>query len=697
MIGAFSASSRQNLGVKIPPSNWDHRDKRSSPLFTIPEPAEPETSPKIRRRHHDGQLMKVTNRLDGSICGAFLGRRPPATWHSTRLPGDSRADRSRRLGRQEAVRGLHTSRWPKNATRYRSAVCPTSGIPIPSLTRIARQLLAGSTAGPARQGNIRSTHSSTNRSSPGRPWGQGWGSKGDLLSYVDQPEEESTVEEHLELLRDPYLRRYAPADGPELRVSDRREDLDFPSTEDTRGHDERTERVLWQLRRAIQMRMSNPWLTDTDEIWDRYHELPEPRMARVPGILRRQLMWSMGVVRNKDSKSMLRYFALVSEIKESGLALSTAEWNGALSFASRYVVRSGHPEVEAALQLWREMELDAGTRGNALTFNILFDVASKAGNFTLAEMIYKEMQKRGFAFNRFHHVSLIHFFGLRQDADGLRAAYKEMVNAGEMIDTVVLNCVLAGLLRCGEEDSAHQLYERMKANHGKSPPWPTRSYASDKVIQKALRMFATISKRHPERQADLQNSTPMTPDFVTYRLLIHHFASRVGDIGVAAKYLDDMRCFDIPLHKSIFTALFKGFANHGGYAGSPWSEQRLLSVWKALLAAIDSRAPGLQLGTWFIMYVLLAFERCSSPQMLFKAYQELSLRWELSEGKIEWLIDRLHTMLKKKQGPKSLLHTLSTWSPASTGHTMAQRLGSGPEQSIAGTQGEHGQEKPDDT
>ena len=483
------------------------------------------------------------------------------------------------------------------------------------------------------------------------------------------------MEQHLELLRDPYLRRYAPADGPELRVSDRREDLELPSPDEATRHDEPTDRVLRLLRKAIRGRMSNPRLADTDKIWDLYHELPEPRMAKLPGTLRRQLMWSMGVVEHKDSKSMLRYFALISEIKESGLALSTREWNGALSFASRYVTRSGHPEVEAALHLWREMEQDAGVKGNAITFNVLFDVASKAGNFALAEMIYKEMQKRGFAFNRYHHVSLIHFFGLRRDADGVRAAYKEMVDAGEMIDTVALNCVMAGLLRCGEEDSAHRLYERMRANHDTSPPWPARSYASEKVVTKVLGMFATISKEHPEKQAHFQNSIPMTPNLVTYRLLIYHFASRVGDIGMVAQYLDDMRFFHIPLHKSIFSALFQGFAKHGGYPGSPWSEQRLLGVWKALLTALDGRAAGLEVGTWFVMHVLLAFEKCSSSEMIFKVYQELSLRWDLSEGKTGWLIDLLHTLLKRKQGPKRFLSRMQRWSPDMAGRTLAHQLG----------------------
>ena len=121
---------------------------------------------------------------------------------------------------------------------------------------------------------------------------------------------------------------------------------------------------------------------------------------------------------------MLRYLSVVDDMKGTAIPLSTYEWTSALSFASRYVARSTVVEVESALHMWREMEHVAGVKGNDATFNVLFDVACKAGKFTLAEMIYKEMRARGFEFTRYHHVSQIHYYGLKGDGDGARAAYK---------------------------------------------------------------------------------------------------------------------------------------------------------------------------------------------------------------------------------------------------------------------------------
>ncbi|KAJ8120612.1 hypothetical protein O1611_g10323 [Lasiodiplodia mahajangana] len=354
-------------------------------------------------------------------------------------------------------------------------------------------------------------------------------------------------------------------------------------------------------------------------------------------------MAALGSVERKDQKSMLRYFTVVADVKNSGLSLTSYQWNTAISFATSYVATTTEVEVEAALKLWREMERDASVKGNDVTFNILFDSASKAGKFRLAEMIYREMGHRGYAFNRYHHVSLIHFFGLKQDSSGVRAAYKEMVETGEIIDTVVCNCLISSFIRCGEEPSAEHVYEKMKASNKDLPTLPHRDYTMEKAITKILTMFARVGKKHPSMRPAFQKSALLSPDLHTYRILINHYGVRLGNLSKVAQFLDEMKDFNVPLHGVIFLALFQSFAIHGG-AGSDWNAQRLESVWDAFLDAMDSGADGLYISTWIAMAALQAHARYSDRDGVLDIYECLRSRWELDDSNTQYMLHFLQKL-----------------------------------------------------
>lgn len=469
-------------------------------------------------------------------------------------------------------------------------------------------------------------------------------SKEELLGFVDHYDGDS-VEQHLEFFADPYRRGYAPSNGPHLTISNTKEEWKYPTSDQVSLGNDHEQEILHQLEQAVTSRLRNPMRVDLATIYQFYQQLPGPRMPYLTGRFRHQLLAALGRPEKKDSQSMLRYFAVIADVKNSGLKLTISEWNCAISFASRYVGTSTDAEVESALGLWREMEQDAGIMGNEVTFNILFDVASKAGNFALAEMIYKEMEVRGVVFNRYHHVSLIHFFGLKNDTGGMRAAYREMVNGGEIVDTVVLNCVISGLLRSGEEDAADQVYERMKAKHSQAVNLPARNYTSDKVVTKVYQMFTRISREHPVLLPGFQSVATLTPDLHTYRLLINHYSVVVGDLSKVAKYMDEMKFFQIPLHGAIFLALFKGFHAHGGYTGSAWSEQRLKSIWAALLRALDEGVVGLHIRTWLAMWALRAFKKCSSEADVLEVYEALRTRWDLNEADSQFMVEFLRTLM----------------------------------------------------
>ncbi|CAI4217191.1 unnamed protein product [Parascedosporium putredinis] len=386
------------------------------------------------------------------------------------------------------------------------------------------------------------------------------------------------VEEYIQFHQDPYLRRYPQPDGPHLVVSDRAEDDHYPNREQAVHGNKEVEQASSQLLWLIRSRLRHPHRVSLDAVFRQYLKIPEPRMLHISAPMRHSLLRALGTPDRKDSKSML----------------------------SRYVRRKTEAEAETTLRLWSEMERHGGIKGNEVTFNILFDVASKSGNFALADMIYKEMDSRQIKFNRYHHVSLIHYFGLKMDGDGVRAAYREMVNAGETVDTVVLNCVISGLLKAGEESAAEEV----------------------------LQLLGKAGLRRKPRKL-----VRLAPDLQTYRIFVNHFALKSGDLAKVAQYLDEMKWFRVPLHSTIFLALFKGFVTHGGFAGATWSDQRLHSVFSALLDALDDRANHIHVEVWLAMWILRAFKKCTTLDDTKDAYPLLLERMSLTKAQEAFMED----------------------------------------------------------
>ncbi|KAK1761205.1 hypothetical protein QBC47DRAFT_289709 [Echria macrotheca] len=607
--------------------------------------------------------MKASSRIDGSRCGAIPLPRPSKSWPAaataaalllfahTHRAAYSHAGPS---ARQPPARGLCVGCRGGNSIRPDRARL----VPLPFQRKAG--LHKNSFFQPSVP-NICESHTSA-AVSPApepevvvpvlqKPTTQQSLSKQELLALVDSYDGRplESVEEHLRFFRDPYLRGYDTPDGPPITLARSQQDYHFPTAEETIAPDDEVRQILWHLRFCIITRLRNSEKVDLDEIYDTYQRLPEPRMLYIPGRLRHQLLSVLGQPQKKNSKSMLRYFAVIADVKNNGISLTSGEWNAAISFASRYVGVSTEVEVEAALEIWREMEHESSIPATDVTFNILFDVASKAGNFTLAEMIYREMEARGHRPNRYHYVSLIHFFGLKLDTDGLRAAYGEMVRAGEMIDTVALNAVLSGLLRAGEEDAAERVYEKMKASVGNGEAIPVRNYATNRAITQALLMFARLGRHHPDLRERLQATAPLHPDLHTYRILVNHHGVGKGDLARVARYVDEMKYFCIPLHGAIFLALFKSFAIHGGPVGSgaAWSAQRLGSIWDAFLNALDEGAPGLEVKTWLACWALRAFARCGGRNGVLEAYDALKERWRLGYEDEQFMVDFLGGLVNR--------------------------------------------------
>ena len=583
--------------------------------------------------------MKFPGRVDGSVCGAVLSRKPSTS--RTKNPTLIGRPNARKIGPRafgerpiSTIDTIRQKQCPQSAQWLMSTFMPElQPRSLRSQFRRDGQTIRSFSSN-------RAAGSETSTANPTPFFTQR--SKDEMQSYVHGDTKE-TVDERLgaqgytaHVEKDGQIHR-----DNGLKISDGEKDILYPRQNEVLEIGDEYRHILTEFHTAVAQRIQSPQTISLESVYDIYESLPEPRMARFTGYWRNRFLKIMGMPDKRDVHSMLRYFSLISEVKSAGLALRRHHWNYALAFATKYSTSGLELEdVETALRLWREMEHEGKTAGNEVTFHLLFDAASKAGNFNLAEMIYQEMQHRGIEFNRYHHVSLIHYFGLKADSAGVRAAYREMVEAGEMIDTVVLNCVIFGLLRCGEESAAEETYDRMKWGSALPADMPQRDYTMNKVITRVLMMFSRVGKRHPSLKDLLQRGVSRTPNLHTYWLLVYHYAVKVGDLPRVARYLDEMKIMQIPVHPLIFLGIFKGFYAHGGFEGSQWSERRLQGVLKALYQAKDDHGPAFKLDRWVIIWALRAFRKCSpSVPELTKTFDELALRWDIPPDRQPWMHD----------------------------------------------------------
>ncbi|KAI1810018.1 hypothetical protein GGS20DRAFT_569302 [Poronia punctata] len=477
----------------------------------------------------------------------------------------------------------------------------------------------------------------------------------EMRNFIDYYDD-APVDEYMRFYQDRHRRGYAPPAGPGLTVSDKKEDLEVQTIE---GDDPMTQDHSRLYEVGILIRLLSEWrrrpaMLNHDMLWEIYQSIPEPRIAYIPSHTRHELFAALAAVERKDQISMLRYFAVVADVKNYGLALTRDEWRSAMSFTARYVHSTSETELEAVLKLWRQMEKESNTSADPMIFNVLFDTASKAGKFALAEMVYQEMARRGFQYDRYHHTTLIHFFGLQRDSDGVRVAYREMVEAGEIIDTLVLNCVIASLIRCGEEGSAEYVYEKMKASVRNIPLIPPRERTLAKVMTGAMKMFTRVARKNPDMLPAFQKTILTVPDVNTFRILIAHYGEVLGDLNKVTGFLDEMSYYNVPLHTVIFKALFKSFNQHGG-PGSDWSASALRNVFKAFLKALDSNAAEVTITPTLAVGVILAHSRFVSEDELLDIYEELRSRWKLNDDDTRFVFEHLKKLLDKPSTRKRYL------------------------------------------
>ncbi|KAF2771358.1 hypothetical protein EJ03DRAFT_325789 [Teratosphaeria nubilosa] len=398
------------------------------------------------------------------------------------------------------------------------------------------------------------------------------------------------------------------------------------------------------------------------KLWDVYKRLRTPRLRYVADDNIRRAFQHFSWVESKSREGGLpRYMDLLEDCAGEGIPIKVEEWNTAISFAGQWVRQVTAFEVKAAVELWMRMEHN-NAQANNVTFNILFDVAVKAGRFALADTIHNELNERGMPLNRYFRVSMIYYTGMRGDGDAVRQAFRDLVNAGEIVDTAVMNCVILSLVRAGEPAAAEQVFAKMKRLHEQKlgldsvRPWQEQKELS-RLLYKAGKRLRRERKLHEssffgaqysreEKREELQRSTPIAPNARTYRILIQHHAYTSGDLERIRELMDEMEEKEFNIHGSVYVHVFRGFQEHGGDSFTAWSRARLEEMWIRFIAASErstlqsqdsddeyapeieetERAPYITRGAAHAL--VRAFYRCAGRKRMVEVWKEIQDRWK---------------------------------------------------------------------
>lgn len=386
-----------------------------------------------------------------------------------------------------------------------------------------------------------------------------------------------------------------------------------------------------------------------EEAFEAYSALPYPGVSHLLPHTRRLLFHRLSVLETKSRTSKMRYLSVVDDMKFTGLPMAPAEWNSAIAFCGQCFTRITAVDVENALKTWKEMEQEAGVRGGTTTFNILFDMAAKAEKFVLAEMILKEMEDRELGYNRYSRTAFIFYHGLKGDGDGIRRAYRDFVEAGEIVDTVVMNCVITSLIRAGEPAAAEQVYERMKRMHTKltGHHMPPGNWREVRDLGYLLNRAAQRFRHEPEKLQQLREEQSIAPDIKTYAHLVEYHVSQTGELPRIAALLAEMQHLGLPIHGRFFTKLFKGFTYHGGVRYTSWTRARLEAVWEAMLKVLDHGLDDVRVMKWMVVWAVQAFGRCAGRRRTLEIWQELRQRWKpVDYGEKELVMTAVRDILK---------------------------------------------------
>ncbi|KAL2801466.1 hypothetical protein BJX66DRAFT_289893 [Aspergillus keveii] len=340
-----------------------------------------------------------------------------------------------------------------------------------------------------------------------------------------------------------------------------------------------------------------------------YRELPSPGVAHLSKRSRGALLRRFAEPPDRRWVDARRYLALIEDMLTARLPLSRSLWTSAIHLAGRATGKVNKQDLVRAIGIWHQMEHIGRVESDEVVFGVLFDIATKSGQYTVADRILEEMESRKLQFGRAGKVSKIFYYGLTQDPVGISRTFDEYVESGEIVDITVINCLMASFLNAGEKKTARQLYQRLlttastthlasttdKASWHVSGPTLTPELVPyrrrNKKLSRVLQMSASLKDTFPRHHRALQQALLVAPDTRTFHIFLKHHAHRSGTLDAFMSIVSDMeRIYRVPPRGMIYLLLFDGFARNGR-SKRGWSAEHLRTVWTAYLRALhESRS-----------------------------------------------------------------------------------------------------------
>jgi hypothetical protein len=369
--------------------------------------------------------------------------------------------------------------------------------------------------------------------------------------------------------------------------------------------------------------------TDSKVIYDTYMQLQYPRAARLPYSLLQDITYRLAVRERKqrDPEAMSRYLSVIDEMKETGVPLSPPMWNSTMHCAVHDLDWITASDVESVMSIWKEMEEDAHIKTNHATLTTLYTTATKGGKYGLADSIWREFETRNLKIDRVARVARIYAQGLQRNGDEVRSSYNQLVEAGEIVDTSVLNCVISSLILADEGPAAEVVFGRMKTMQSLNGRPSPNDWRGERELRQLL--LKTYQFRgNPEAKQVLQELVPIGPDRHTYRILIKYHAVRLGNIDRAMDLVSEVIDVGLPVEKAMFDLLFRGFMKHGGVSYSSWTQSRLEGTWDAFRRMASDKTCDWEMDSALAEVIVAAFAKCVSKERALEIWETVIETWK---------------------------------------------------------------------
>ncbi|KAK9364572.1 hypothetical protein V1509DRAFT_635958 [Lipomyces kononenkoae] len=319
-----------------------------------------------------------------------------------------------------------------------------------------------------------------------------------------------------------------------------------------------------------------------------YMQLPEPRPLHIKIPHLEFLLSNYAASVKNDEIYLEHYSTILHDVKEAGLPISYKEHLVELSFVCHYIQRHKCASVVSrTFNKFRELEMQGVIAREASAFNVLMTAVIASSDFGAMAAIIEEMRARKIAPDRYTYVNLMTYYSKLGNKMALQVLYEKFIESEQIADIVVLEAMIAGLVRCRDIAGAQSLtrFIEMRATE--------EGWISSQLSKKQLRFSAgnlkrmATNRRHlrlrfgDEQIPDPEGSVAIAPRDTTYNPLLSYYAS-IGDYQSLVETINRMDEFGLTRRRA-YILFLKGFYIHSGYPGTEWTVGRLENLLETLL------------------------------------------------------------------------------------------------------------------